>query len=155
MTTPLEQFTNARILWEAPGGRGGPEVGFQELPGQRYVLGGFLKQVTEGKRAKFLDTTSLQISTEIFQGYITGFCPLPGGEDWRTYDYKSDPSRDVTGFRPDGFHSPTPLSLMFLGGGNEFPGELMDSAGLFFDEGIGQIIREVIGDRLIVKFERW
>ena len=33
--------------------------------------------------------------------------------------------------------------------------ELMDSAGVFFDAGIGQIVRDVIGDRLIVKFERW
>ena len=155
MTTPLEQFTNARVLWDAPGGRGGPEVGFQELPGQRYVLGGFLKQVTASKRAQFVDTTSLQISTEIFQGYITGFCPLPEGEDWRTYDYKSDPNWDITGMRPDNMYPPTPLTLLLSGGGNEFPGELMDSAGVFFDAGIGQIVRDVIGDRLIVKFERW
>ena len=46
MTTPLEQFSNARLLFTAPGGRGGPETGFQELPGQQYIVLGFLKQVT-------------------------------------------------------------------------------------------------------------
>ena len=60
MTTPLEQFSNARLLFTAPGGRGGPETGFQELPGQQYIVLGFLKQVTANKRADFKDHLACQ-----------------------------------------------------------------------------------------------
>ena len=155
MTTPLEQFTNARVLWTASGGRGGPETGYQEQPGQQYIIGGFLKQVTANKRARFVDTTSLQISTEVFSGYVTGWAPVPEGEDWKTYDYQAAADYDVTGYRPDGMYPPMYVTLLFNGAPSEFHGELMDTAGVFFDDGIGQIVRDVIGDRLIVKFERW
>lgn len=154
MATPLEQFTNARIYFAAPGGRGGPEDGYQELPGQEYIIGGFLKQVTEKKRGNFKDLVDLRVSTEIFEGYITGFCPLPAGEDWKTYDYRTDVNYDTTGYRPTGFVAPASAELVMSG--QYFAScELLDSAGVFFDEGIGSIVRDVIGDRLIVKFERY
>lgn len=154
MATPLEQFSNARLLFSVPGGRGGPETGFQELPGQEYIILAFLKQVTANKRAMYKDMVDLSISTEIFQGYITGFCPVPEGQDWRTYAFRSDANYDSTGFRPAGFESNKPAELLMSG--RHFPFcELLDTAGVFFDEGIGQIVRGVIGDRLIVKFERY
>ena len=154
MTTPLEQFSNARLLFTAPGGRGGPETGFQELPGQQYIVLGFLKQVTANKRADFKDMVDLRISTEIFQGYITGFCPLPEGEDWKTYAYRTDANYDTTGYRPTGFDAAKQAELVMSG--YHFPVcELLDTAGVFFDQGIGGIVRDVIGDRLIVKFERY
>ena len=155
MATPLAQFSNARILWTAPGGRGGPETGFKELPGQQYLITGFLKQVTPNKRGEFKDMIDLRISTEIFQGYITGFLPMPEGEDWVTYAYASDPNLDLSGYRPEGFNAPLDTLDIALSG-RVFPSaELLDSAGVFFDEGIGSIVRDVIGDRLIVKFERY
>lgn len=154
MPTPLEQFTNARVLWTAPGGRGGPETGFQQLPGQQYLIGAFLKQVTANKRANFKDMMSIDLSTEIFQGYITGFCPVPEGEDWRTYAYRADSNYDTTGTRPEGFVPKVDIEIL-LSGQHFQQAEAIDTAGVFFDEGIGQIVRDVIGDRLIVKFERW
>lgn len=154
MTTPLEQFSNARLLFTAPGGRGGPETGFQELPGQQYIVLGFLKQVTAKYRGDFKDVVDLRISTEIFQGYITGFCPVPEGEDWRTYAYRADSNYDTTGTRPDGFVPKVDIEIL-LSGQHFQQAEAIDTAGVFFDEGIGQIVRDVIGDRLIVKFERW
>lgn len=154
MPTPLEQFTNARVLWTAPGGRGGPETGFQELPGQQYMIGAFLKQVTQNKRANFKDFVSLRASTDIFEGYMTGFCLVPDGEDWRTYPYRSDAAYDATGKRPPGFVPEAEIEILMSG--QHFPdARAIDTAGVFFDEGIGQIVRDVIGDRLIVKFERW
>lgn len=154
MSTPLEQFSNARLLYTAPGGRGGPETGFQELPGQSFIVLAFLKQVTPNKRADFKDVVDLAISTEIFQGYITGFCPVPEGEDWRTYAFRSDSNYDSTGYRPSGFEANKTAELSMSG--HYFPNcEILDTAGVFFDEGIGAIVREVIGDRLIVKFERY
>jgi len=153
MATPLKQYQNARILWSAPGGRGDASNGYQMLPGTQYVIGGFLKQVTPNKRASYKDMIDLKISTEVFQGYITDFAEVPEGEDWRTYDYEQDPSFDPSGSRPDGFVAAPDVQLYFSG--QEFPGRLLDSAGVFFDEGIGQIVRDIIGDRLIVTFERW
>ena len=153
MATPLLQYQNARVLWVAPGGRGGPETGYQVLPGTQYVIGGFLKQVTPNKRANYKDVIDLKISTEVFQGYIVDYAEVPDGEDWRTYDYKAAATYDETGFRPDGFIAAPDIQIYMSG--QEFPGRLLDSAGQFFDEGIGQIVRDVIGDRLIVTFERW
>lgn len=154
MATPLAQFSNARVLWTAPGGRGGPEVGYKELPGQAYLITAFLKQVTANKRGTFKDVIDLRISTEIFQGYVTGWLPLPEGEDWVTYPVASDSSLDATGLRPPGLDAAAPADVAF--GGRVFPSaEILDAAGVFFDDGIGGIVREVIGDRLIIKFERY
>jgi len=153
MATPLLQFQNGRILWTAPGGRGGPETGYQVLPGTQYVIGTFLKQVTEKKRARYQDTIDLKISTEIFEGYIVDWAEVEDEQDWRTINYKANSVYSHTGKRPDGFVGAPDMQVYMSG--QEFPGRLLDSAGVFFDEGIGQIVRDVIGDRLIVTFERW
>lgn len=154
MTTPLEQFTNARLLWTAPGGRGGPETGYEVLPGAQTMIGAFLKAVTPNNRDHYKSRLALDISTDIFQGYITGFCPIPEGEDWKTYPYRSDPNYDVTGYRPEGFQPIADIEV-FMSGQLFNKAEAIDTAGAFFDEGIGEIVRDVIGDKLIVKFERW
>lgn len=154
MATPLAQFSNARILWRAPGGRGGAETGYKILPGTPYLITAFLKQVTGNTKTSFKDVIDLRISTEIYSGYITGYVELPDGEDWVTYPVASDPGLDGTGFRPDGFKAPDEIDIAF--GGRVFPNaEILDAAGVFYDLGIGKIVRDVIGDRLIVKFERY
>lgn len=154
MSTPLEPFSNARLLFAAPGGRGGPETGFMELAGEEFVIGAFLKQVTQNKRALFKDMVDLRMSTEIFQGYITGFCPLPVGEDWKTYDFRSDANYDSTGHRPTGLRTTSSVDL-HMSEQTFTHTEVLDASGEFFDEGIGAMVRAVIGDRLIVKFERF
>ena len=154
MTTPLEQFTNARILFVTDGGHGGPETGFAALPGQQIVVGGFLKQVTANKRANFKGLIDVKISTEVFQGYITGYAPVPEGEDWTTYNYRAAADYDTTGTRPDGMQPPSRIQI-YISDQLFQNAEVMDSAGVFMDEGIGTIVRDVIGDRLIVRFERY
>ena len=113
MTSPLAQFNNARLLWQEPGGRSSPQDGFQPLPGQSWLITAFLKQVSAGNRSTYKDVIDLSISTDIYEGYITGSMPMQAGMDWRTYDFASD------------------------------------------DIGIGAIIRDVLGDRLILKVEWW
>ena len=154
MPTPLNQFTNARLLWTAAGGRGGPETGFEILPGQQMIIGAFLKQVTPNKKDTFKSLMSLDISTDIMEGFITHYCPVPEGQDWMTYAYRSDPNYDTTGKRPDGFLPVKEIEVL-MSGQHFRNAETIDTAGVFFDEGIGTIVREVIGDRLIIKFERW
>lgn len=154
MPTPLAQFSNARVLWQAPGGRGGADVGYKILPGTPYLITAFLKQVTAGKRSNFKDVIDLRMSTEIYQGYITGYVELPDDVDWVTYPVASDAGLDATGFRPEGLKGADECDVAF--GGNVFPNaEILDTAGVFFDLGIGQIVRDVIGDRLVLKFERY
>ncbi|QNJ25969.1 hypothetical protein SynSYN20_01642 [Synechococcus sp. SYN20] len=154
MATPLEQFSNARLLVTAPGGRGGPETGFQELPGQEYIVLAFLKLVKPDRKDTFKGMVDLKVSTEIAEGYITGFCPIPDGEDWKTYAFRSDANYDSTGFRFPGFMAPKGVEVL-MSGRHFTVAELIETAGVFLDEGIGQIVRDVIGDRLIVKFERF
>ena len=153
MATPLLQFQNARIQWYAPGERGDASTGFQQLPGAQYVIGAFLKQVTANKRADYKDMVDLKISTEVFQGYITDWAEIADTDDWRTIDYTSSDRYDISGKRPPGFVGAPDIEVFMSG--QQFTGRLRDSGGVFFDQGIGQIVRDVIGDRLVVTFERW
>lgn len=154
MASPLAQFENARLLWEAPGGRSGPEEGYQVLPGQRWLITAFLKQVTAGNRSAYKDVIDLSIATDVFEGYITGAMPLQDGQDWKTYEYAADSSFDTTATRPQGFEPPQTVEMQ-LGHRYTPRGELMNTASRYDDLGIGTIIRDVLGDRLILKVEWW
>ena len=96
----------------------------------------------------------LSIATDVFEGYITGSMPLQDGQDWRTHDFASDSSYDVTATRPPGFEPPGDVELL-LGHRHTKRGELMNTASRYDDLGIGEIIRGVLGDRLILKVEWW
>lgn len=154
MTSPLLQFNNARLLWEAPGGRSGPEEGFQVLPGQPWLLTAFIKQVSQTNRSLYKDVIDLSIATDIYEGYLTGSLLLPDGADWKTYEFASDSNYDTTATRPLGFEPPAKVELQM---GHRYTprGELMNTASRFDDTGIGEIIRDVLGDRLILKVEWW
>ena len=154
MTSPLLQFNNARLLWQAPGGRSGPEDGYQTLPGQSWLITAFLKQASPGGRSQYKDVIDLSISTDIFEGYITGSMPMQEGMDWRTYDFAKDSNFDTSAKRPKGCEPPMPAEL-HLGHRYSPRVELINTAGKFDDDGIGTIIRDVLGDRLALKVEWW
>lgn len=152
MTSPLLQFNNARLLWEAPGGRSSAEDGFQVLPGQRWLIAAFLKQ--SSKRSEYKDVIDLSIATDVLEGYITGSMPLPAGVNWKTYDFASDSTFDSSAKRPPGFEPPHNVEIQ-MGHRYSPRGEMLNTAGKFDDLGIGEIIRDVLGDRLFMKVEWW
>jgi len=92
-------------------------------------------------------------ATEFYEGYITNFAEVTPGEDWRTWDYRSSSTYDETGLRPSGLNSGTDIEIYMQE--TEFSGRILNQSGRFMDEGIGAIIRGVIGDRLVVTFESW
>ena len=152
MASPLLQFNNARLLWKQPGGRSAATDGFQLLPGQSWLITAFLKR--SGKTSQYKDVIDLSIATDVLEGYITGYMPLADGIDWKTYDFASDSSYNETAMRPDGFEPPQKVELQM--GHRYCPrGELMNTAGKYDDTGIGEIIRGVLGDALIMKVEWW
>ena len=152
MTSPLLQFNNARLLWEAPGGRSSAQDGFQILPGKRWLVTAFLK--LSPKRSDYKDVIDLSIATDVLEGYITGTMPLQDGQDWKTYDFASDSSFDTTATRPPGFEPPAEVEIQ-MGHRYSPRGQMLNTAGKYDDLGIGEIIRDVLGDRLFMKVEWW
>ena len=154
MATPLSPFINARIEHTVSGGRGGPEVGFKQLPGQKYLVTAFLKQDSEKFRSNFNNEIDLNAATDKWKGYIVGFVAIDDADDYKTYAFDQDSAYDATGKRPPEFAGPKEVKLAI--GDREFSSaQLLNTASQFGDEGIGQIIRDVIGDRLIIETETW
>ena len=152
MTSPLLQFNNARLLWEAPGGRSSAEDGFQILPGQRWLVTAFLKR--NANRQAWKDIIDLSVSTDVLDGYITGAMQLGPDDDWQTIDFQNAPDYDTTAKRPLGFEPPQHVQIR-LGHRYCKRAELLTTAGKFDDLGIGEIIRDVLGDALSIKVEWW
>ena len=109
-----------------------------------------------GELIEVNDTKTIFTNPEhrLTEGYITGSVPLPDGADWKTYGYAADSSYDTTATRPEGFEPPQAVELQ-LGHRYTPRGELMNTASRYDDLGIGAIIRDVLGDRLILKVEWW
>lgn len=154
MATPLAPFINARIEFLAAGGRGGPEVGFRELPGQKYLVTAFLRQDTAKWRSPYVNNIDQKAAEDYWVGYIVGFVPLPDLSNYETYPYEGDPNYDDSGKRPPGFVGPEEIELT-IGSSKFNSAQLLNTHGKYGDLGIGGIIRDVIGDRLIIKTERW
>lgn len=152
MTTPLASYTNTRIEYISSGGLGGPEVGFKQLPGQRYLVLAFLKLDSAKYRAKYEQNVDLNLSTDYLAGYITGFVPIDDQIDFATYDYTVDPNLDDSGKRPPGFRGPSDINITF-GTCDCKKGQLLNAESRYDDLGIGAIVRQVIGDRLVIRTE--
>lgn len=147
MATPLAQFENARILWNRPYRRGGPETGFKQLETEDFVVMAFLKQKSRSEISTWAPLHDIKTSTDVLAGYMTGSAKLPEGEDWRTWDPRTAEDWDPSGFRLQGMEPPQPVQLQ-MGHRYGKVGQLVDTAGRYDDLGIGQIIRDVLGDRL-------
>lgn len=154
MATPLAAFANARIEWTAPGGRSGPADGYRELPGLKYLVVAFLKLETPKYRADHKFMIDTRVSTDIYEGYIVGYTTVPADQDAFTWDYANDPNFDATGYRPLGMEPPADIRAE-VGGEMMEDGQLLEVRGRFGDAGIGQIIRDVVGDRLSIRVERF
>ena len=152
MATPLAEFANARILVTGPGEPGTPENGFKATPGDSYVVVAFLKQVSPNKRSSYEGKVSLKLAEDILEGYIVGTAELPDGEDWRTWDLTTATDYDPSGQRIPALVPAATCELTF--GHRSTPNaEVMETAGVFDDLGIGAIIRDTLGDRLVMKVD--
>lgn len=147
MATPLAQFENARILWNRPYRRGGPETGFKQLETEDWLVMAFLKQKSRSEISTWAPLHDIKTSTDVLSGYMTGSAKVPEGEDWRVWDPRTAEDWDPTGFRPLGMEPPNPVEVQ-MGHRYGKVGQLVDTAGRYDDLGIGQIIRDVLGDRL-------
>lgn len=153
MPTPLAAYANARLLIEAPGTRGGPETGYRRSPGQQLVLLAFLKQASGGARAEFQQLTNASVAADLLQGYTVAYAPLPDGADWQTLDVLAQPAVDTTGTRPQALRKGARLAALQFGSRTCESVELVEGAGAYDDLGIGAIVRQVIGDRLVIAAE--
>lgn len=152
MSSPLEPFTNARLLIEAPGARGGPETGYKRAGGQKIVLTLFMKQVSEKERSDFDGVERVNVASDYLKGYIISFANLPDGADWQSYDLSTG-TQDTTGKRPDALSKGLKCIAVQFGSRTTQTVEVVEATGTFDDLGIGQIVRDVLGDRLILKIE--
>ena len=153
MASPLAQFTNARLLIETAGARGGPETGYKRTPGQKIVVSLFLKQITGDKqRSLFNQIETASIATDFLQGYIVSHAVLPENIDWENYDLSTG-TEDTTGLRPDALYKGARAAAVKFGNRISETAEIIETAGAFDDAGIGAIVRGVLGDRLVLKVE--
>lgn len=153
MATPLANFANARLLLETPGARGGPETGYQRVPGQLLVLELFMKQGTDTKRSPFESGPAASVATDVLQGYVIAWAEVPDGADWRTLVLADAPAYDDSGKRPDALRKGSRPAAVLFGTRVSESVEVIESASAFDDLGIGQIVRDVIGDRLVISAE--
>lgn len=152
MTSPLEPFKNARLLIESPGTRGGPENGYQRTGGQQIVLELFVKQVTDKYRSEFDRIHTASVASDYLEGYIISFADLPSGQDWTTYDLASG-TQDETGLRPPELYKGAKAVSIKFGSRTTTTVEVIEASGVYDDLGIGKVVRDVIGDRLVMKIE--
>ncbi len=153
MATPLAAYANARLLIELPGSRGGPETGYRRTTGEQVVVLAFLKQASAEARAQFQQLTNASIAADLLQGYAVAHAPLPEGAEWSALDVAAAPGADTSGSRPAQVRKGARLAGVQFGARVSEVAELVEFASAYDDLGIGAIVRQVIGDRLVVGVE--
>jgi hypothetical protein len=152
MTSPLAQFANARILFKAPGARTSGRDGFKVAEGQAYLIQAFLKRrALPGVLDDRLGLPAINGMPLEWQGYVVSFAPISSAEA-DAFD-----SIDIAGLAFDESMLLPPEVRRDSKGTLSVPGhELIevrftDKAGKFGTEGIGGIIRGVLGDSLFLE----
>lgn len=153
MATPLFEYMNGRLLLATPGERGGPETGYKRSEGQKIVVDLFLKQVSPEKRSVFKQITTASVASDFLQGYIVGFAALPDDEDWISYDAQAAEDYDESGKRPDAMYKGGNVISLLFGSRTTMDATIVEASGIYDDSGIGLILRNVLGDRIIINCE--
>jgi hypothetical protein len=148
--TPLARFVNTRILLTLPGERLGPETGFRVAPGGKLLAWATMRQPKPSDREHLKQLYSADASLDILSGFLVGWAPLPPGALWQTVALASLPNADTSGYRHPAIMAGAEIQISnpprFSASA-----QLVESAGQYGDEGIGSLVRQRIGDRLIVK----
>lgn len=152
MSSPLTQFANARILFKAPGTRTTGRDGFKVSEGQAYLIQAFLKRralpevLNDRLGLPAINGMPLQ-----WQGYVISFAPISSAEA-DVFD-----SIDLAGLSfDDSMMLPTEVrrdskGALYVPGHELIEVRFTDKAGKFGTEGIGGIIRGVLGDSLFLE----
>ena len=152
MTSPLEFVQNARVLVTRAGSRGDASTGYAVTPGQEILVRAYLKQLSPGKLNSYAEKLSLSVSTDVYEGYITSWAEVPSGEDWMGWDPTGAATYNQTGTRPVELRRGEAINFYWSGKESE-AAEVIENGSVFGDEGVGAILREKLGDRLILKCE--
>ncbi|MGA0983308.1 hypothetical protein [Vulcanococcus sp.] len=153
MASPLAQFANARLLIEVPGSRGGPETGYKRAPGQKVVTLLFLKQLGPESGSAYKQLTASSVASDYLSGYIVSYVAVPDGAEWQTLDVEATAGADHSGQRPAALHKGGKGTSLQFGNRLSTSVEVVEAAGQFDDLGIGAIVREIIGDRIVLAVE--
>ena len=152
MASPLAQFANARILFKASGARTNGRDGFKVAEGQSYLIQAFLKRrSTPGLLDDRLGLPAIDGMPLQWQGYVINFAPVSSAESAVFH------SIDLTGLTFDESMALPAEVRRDSKGTLHVPGhELIeirftDKAGKCGSEGIGGIIRGVLGDSLFLE----
>ena len=149
MTSPLAQFENARILWCAPGARTSGREGFTVALGDAYLIRAFLK-----RKPAYVDRLGLPAVNGApleFQGYCVRYAVLPQAEvpNFATVDL-STLTWNETALLPPGVNKDAKVK-MHMPGHNEIEARFSDKDGTYGQEGIGSIVRGILGDAIYLE----
>ena len=152
MSSPLTQFSNARILFKAPGARTTGRDGFKVTEGQAYLIQAFLKRrALPGLLDDRLGLPAVNGMPLQWEGYVISFAPISSAEA-DVFD-----SIDLAGLSfDDSMILPTEVrrdsrGTLCVPGHELIEVRFTDKAGKFGTEGIGGIIRGVLGDSLFLE----
>ena len=152
MTSPLTQFANARILFKAPGARTSGRDGFKVAEGQAYLIQAFLKRrSTPELLDDRLGLPAINGMPLEWAGYVISFAPISSAEAdvFDSIDLASL-TFDKSMVLPPGVRRDSKGTL-FVPGHELIEVRFTDKAGKFGTEGIGGIIRGVLGDSLFLE----
>lgn len=151
MTSPLADLANARILWQANGGRSSGRDGFKRTGGDYYLIRAFLKRAnTLAQYKDGLDLPAVGGQQQTFKGYCVSFAQITEqqAQDFAQLDV-SALTFDTTATLPPGITRHVSAKLSFPGMGI-VDVRFADKEGTYGEEGIGAILRGVIGDSIIL-----
>ena len=151
MPSPLAPFANARILWTAPGVRSSGREGYKLLPGQAYLIEAFLKRWnTNAKVLERFELPAIQSLEAYFGGYVVRYAELTPeqAESFSSVD-ASSLTWDDSMLLPSGVKRDAKGQL-FIRGMDTLTVRFADTAGKFGHDGIGSILRGVLGDTIFL-----
>lgn len=150
--SPLAPFANCRILWYGASTRTSGRDGMKLVPGQAYLIRAFLRRIgREYRMEKSLGLPAVEGLPMPFHGYCTAYAPITNEQaaEYRTIDLLTITGWDYSAFLPPGVEQNAQAKLSIPGTG-ELDIRFLMRSGRYGSEGIGEIIRNALGDELYI-----
>lgn len=147
MTSPLSQFANARILFKKSGTRLSGRDGYTRPEGQAFLVQAFLKRRhIPGVLDDRLGLPAINGLPLEWAGYTISYAELTSAQaDVFDQIDLSGLTFDTSTHLPPGVRRDSPCTL-YVPGLELMSMRFSDTAGKFGQDGIGEIIRGVLGD---------
>lgn len=152
MASPLRQFENARILWQARGNRSSGRDGFEIAKGDAYLMRAFLKRrATNTMITDRLSLPAVNGQPLEFKGYCVRFAVLPADQidSFTTIDLNTL-TWDETALLPPGVKTDDRVKL-YMPGYEMIDARFSNKEEGYGQEGIGALIRDVLGDPIYLE----